>query len=186
MLPRLARRVADRSDENDMASRIRTALAGHDLGTHDVPPAVIWDDAGDEVLVHLDSLRVRIVSRTITVSVDFESDETGRAPVIVRLVFGGNDDPAGMIGATDALAHGQPVLAARWGHILRDVVWAAVVGTADEHARERGVAPQAIHVLDGHVRFRTTVDIPLVERIDKDIPPPPRRKPARPTKRRTR
>jgi hypothetical protein len=186
MLPRLARRVAERLDEDDIASRIRTALAGHDLGTHDVPPTVIWDDAGDEVLVHLDSLRLRIASRTVIASVDFESDETGRAPLIVRFVFGGNEDAAGLIAATDEFAHGDPVLAARWGNILRDVLWATLVGTADQYARERGMAPQAIQVQDGHLRFRTTVDIPLVERIDKDLPPPPRRKAAPRTKRRTR
>lgn len=142
------------------------------------PSIVIWEDAGDEVIVHLASLQVRLLARTIAVSVDFESDETGRAPVIVRFVFGGASDRAGMIAATDDIAHGHAILAARWGRILRDVVWAAVIRTVEEHALERGVAPQAVVVVDGQVRLRTTTDLPLAERIRREPPSSP----PRPTK----
>lgn len=169
-----AYRVGDRLGEDEIAARIRNALAGQPasaapsnaaaLGS--APPnVVLWEDAGDEVLVHLDSLRVLLPERMVVVSVDLESDQTQRAPVILRFVFGSTEDAFGMVASTDELPHGNPVLAARWGTIVREVVWAALIGTVEEHARERGLAPQAIHFLKGHVRLRTSPDVPLADRI---------------------
>lgn len=186
---RSSRPPSDKLNEAALASRIRSALAGHDPGAADdasgdgatrptsgAPStgAVIWEDAGDEVLVYLASVRVKMAGQTIVVSVDLETDQTGRAPVIVRFVFGTADDGAGMIAATDELPHGDAVLAARWGTVLRDVVWCALVGTATAYARARGLAPQAIHVQNGQLRLRATVDVPLAERLELHAPGPPK------------
>lgn len=175
---RLAYQVADRLSEADLAARLRSALAGVDprdaapptRGTLPAAP-VVWEDAGDAVLVHLDTAKVRLVDRIAAVSVDFEADQTGRGPVIVRLVFG-NGDEAELIASTDDVAHGHAALAARWGPILRDVAWAVLVGTAEAHAKERGLAAQAIRVTRGQVRLEGTADISLADRLGK-LPRPP-------------
>ena len=163
-----AYRVGDRLDEDAIGARIRAALAGQPgSSSASLGPAaaVVWEDAGDEVLVHLDSLQVRLPERMVVISVDLESDQTGRGPVIVRFVFGSTEDALGMVAATDELAHGNPELATRWGDVVRDVAWAALIGTVEEHARERGLAPQAIHFVRGNIRLRTTSDVPLSDRV---------------------
>jgi len=175
---RLAYRVADRLEASDLAIRLKLALSGTDPSIDTTPrantraalplgsshaSALVWEDAGDEVLVHLESLHVRLLPQTLVVGIDLESDQTGRGPVIVRFVFGNVDDMAGLIASTDEVVHGNAPLAARWGSVFRDVVWATLIGTVEEHARERGLAPQALIAVDGQLRLRTTLDIPLAE-----------------------
>jgi hypothetical protein len=86
--------------------------------------AVIWVDRGDEVLVHLDSVRVKIADRLLLMSVDLETDQTGRTPLIAAFALGDDKDPAGLVAVTDDLPRGNGVLASRWGKILQEALWA--------------------------------------------------------------
>ena len=181
---RLAYRVPDRLEASDLAVRLKLALAGNDPSVEITPTSngrtgslgsapsqvLVWEDAGDEVLVHLESLHVRVLPQALVIGVDLESDQTGRGPVVVRFVLGAVDDMAGLIASTDEVAHGNAMLAARWGSVFREVVWATLVGTVEEHAKERGLAPQALVAVDGQLRLRTTLDIPLAERLGKKPP----------------
>src|SRR6266542_2445993 len=99
---RLSYRIADRLTEADVVARLRRALAGLDptvaIPVTAAPPGpVVWEDAGDAVLVHLDSVRVRLVDRMVVAAVDLEADHTGRGAIIVRLVFGAVNDGAELI-----------------------------------------------------------------------------------------
>jgi hypothetical protein len=149
----------DRVGEAALAQELRTRLAGAPADgsapTQASAAQVIWVDAGDEVLVHLDSVQVRLLNRTIIVSVDLETDQTGRAPLIVPFVLGGLRDPAGLIATTHELARGNRLLAARWGSVLQSALWAALTGLAKDHADERGLDTYAIHVLPGRIRLKS-------------------------------
>jgi hypothetical protein len=114
---------------------------------------VQWEDAGDQVLVHVDTVVVKLVKRFVFVSAEFETDQTGRGPLIVALAFGSTEDPAGLVATTDEVPHGHPVLAARWGRIFQQIVWTTLLSTARAHATERGNVPESLHVLDGALRF---------------------------------
>jgi len=81
---------------------------------------VVWVDAGSEVLVYLDSVRVKILERVILVSIDLETDQTGRASLVTAFAVGGPGDPLGLLGVTDELPRGNGLLAARWGAAVRD------------------------------------------------------------------
>jgi hypothetical protein len=64
---------ADRGDEAALAAELRARLVGTPADGSAAAPAatvnqVIWVDAGDEVLVHLDSIKVRLLARAIVVS----------------------------------------------------------------------------------------------------------------------
>ena len=109
--------------------------------------AIIWVDAGSEVLVHLDSIQVRLLNGTLLVSIDLETDQTGRSPLIVALAISADPkDPAGLIATTDEYPRGHGQLASRWGRPLQAAVWASLLSIAQDHAAERSGAPQSITI----------------------------------------
>ena len=60
----------DQLNETTLAAAISRRLAGSSAANGTTPPAaaqkaVIWVDRGDEVLIHLDSVRVKIADRTL-------------------------------------------------------------------------------------------------------------------------
>jgi len=110
---------------------------------------VIWVEGGDEVLVHLDSIQTRIQAGMLLVSVDLESDQTGRATMVVPLALGSATDPAGLVAVTDHYPRGNGLLASRWGEALQAAVWATILGIASDHAGERGAAPAGISTTTG-------------------------------------
>jgi hypothetical protein len=129
-----------------LAAAISQRLVGSGAGSGITTPAaaqkaVIWVDRGDEVLIHLDSVRVKIADRLLLISVDLETDQTGRTPLIAAFALGDDNDPAGLIAVTDDLPRGNEVLASRWGKILQEALWASVLAIVTDYAQAaRGVA----------------------------------------------
>jgi len=116
---------------------------------------VVWVDAGDEALVHLDSVAARIVGTTLIMSVDLETDETGRAPVIVRFALGTRDDPGGLLAATDEVPHGPASLVSRWGAAVQIALWNSLLSLAVDLAAQHGGEPSALAIDDGRLVLRT-------------------------------
>ncbi|MFI5706616.1 hypothetical protein [Kribbella sp. NPDC051620] len=108
--------------------------------------AVVWSDRGSQIVLHVGKLQLRALQNTIVVAVDTESAEFGVAPLIVRFVFGGRQDPASLVAATDEGALGHPAIAARWGTLFRDVIWAALVRLLVSHADSHGLAPASVEI----------------------------------------
>lgn len=161
---RLRYAVADRLDEAGARALIQRALAGGTApgrSSEGGERAVLWHDLGDEALVYIDSVVVRMIKRFAVVSVDLETEQTGRAALIVTLAFGTTQDGAGLVAATDQMPRGHPLLAARWGKALQDTVWSALLDLARAHAEERGKVALAIHVLDGRISFDATSALAL-------------------------
>jgi hypothetical protein len=161
-------------NEASLRAIMQDALAGNAGSTlpgGDRKNTVIWDDFGDQVLVHLDSVAVRLIKRLIFVSADFECEQTGRAPLIVTLAFGSLRDGAGLVAATDEVPRGHPLLAGRWGRIFQETVWAALLATARRHAGERGQVALSIHVLDGHLRLAAAPSLALGSAALKSLAP---------------
>jgi hypothetical protein len=125
------------------------------------PSRVVWVDGGDEALVHLDSLTTKIVGSTIVVSLDLETDQTGRAPVIVRVALGDGSDPAGLVAATDEVAGGHPLLVSRWGEAVTAAAWSALVGLGVDHADQRGGVAGHLTIDSGHLILRARTPITL-------------------------
>jgi hypothetical protein len=163
-LPRKGYVHRDTLDEARLRDVVQRALAGNtDLGPASAARdrTVVWDDSGDQALVHLDSVVVKLIANSFVVSVDLETEQTARAPLIVVLAFGTEQDPAGLVATTDALARGNAMLAARWGRVLQETIWAALIGIAQAHAEERGKVPFSLHVIKGHVRFTAAEPVVL-------------------------
>lgn len=105
-----------------VAGAFREALCGP---RHHDSPEVVWSDGGAQILLHVGKLQVRTTENTVVVAVDTESEEFGVAALMTRFVFGADKGPASLVAATDAQALGHPQVAARWGELFRDVIWAA-------------------------------------------------------------
>jgi hypothetical protein len=127
-----------------------TTANGVPLPASATPPTeVIWVDHGNEILVHLDSTSVRILDRTILVSVDLECDQTGRTPLVCSFAVSGPGELGGLVAATDDLPRGLGSLASAWGPQLQSAVWSSLLGLANDHAAERSLAPRAISAAAG-------------------------------------
>jgi hypothetical protein len=122
------------------------AVAGRGAAAPGRPPPpvsasgtrVVWVDGGDEVVVHLDSVKAQIAAGSLLVAVDLEADQTGRQTLVVALALGSAADPAGLVAVTDDLPRGNGLLAARWGGPLQAAVWGALVDLAQQRAAADG------------------------------------------------
>jgi hypothetical protein len=145
--------IPDNFDPALLSSTISVRLAGTpadgSLLTTSIGNQVIWVDSGDEVLVHLDSIQTRILDRVVLISIDLESDQSGRTPLIVSFAIGNAIDPAGLIAVTDEYPRGDGSLAARWGEAVQAALWSTLLGLAQDHATERGKAPAGISAAPG-------------------------------------
>jgi hypothetical protein len=110
--------------------------------------------------VHLASAQVRILDRTLLISVDLETDQTGRTPLTVVMALGDANDPSGLVATTDEFPRGHGPLAARWGAAVQAAVWASLLGLSLDHATERGKAARGISAAPG--RLTLHADTPLV------------------------
>jgi hypothetical protein len=157
-----SRRIPPRFNAKSLAAELALRLGGRPAdGSQPVasiaakpPSQVVWVDAGDEVLVHLDSVAVRIVGRSVLVSVDLDTDQTGRTPLIVSFALGAGRDAAGLVAVTDELPRGNGLLAARWGAHLQAAVWASILGIAQDFGAQQGGAPRAITVTNRVLTLR--------------------------------
>jgi hypothetical protein len=152
------RSVGRQFDEKTLISEMSSRLAGRPAdGSRSIAPGragspanvVVWVDAGDEVLVHLDSVAVRMVGQTLLVSVDLETDQTGRTPLVVSLALGAGKDAAGLVAVTDELPHGNGLLAARWGPHLQAAVWACILGMAQDFSAQLSSVPRGLTIANG-------------------------------------
>lgn len=120
---------------------------------------IVWVDRGDEVLVHLESTQVRLQTGCLLVSVDLETDQSGRQPLVMAFSLSNGADDAGLIAATDEFPRGNGILAARWGQPLQSAMWASLLKMSQQHAFEREKAPRGISIAGDTLRFHA--DTPL-------------------------
>jgi hypothetical protein len=101
--------------------------------------------------VHLDGTKADTVGNCVLISIDLETDQTGRTPLVVAFALG-SSEAAGLVVATDELPRGNPVLAARWGSTTQAAAWSALLSLASDHASERGLTPRAMTVVNGKLQ----------------------------------
>ena len=151
-------KIPDQLGEADLTTQISVRLIGTNANGVPLPatPAgtqpptkVIWVDHGNEVLVHLDSIAVRILDRTVLVSVDLETDQTGRTPLVCSFAVSGAGELGGLVVTTDELPRGLGSLASAWGKQLQSAVWSSLLGLVNDHAAERSLTPRALSAAVG-------------------------------------
>jgi len=159
--------VPDTFDESTLPPAIAVRLAGTSANGAALTAApesqVIWVNAGDEVLVHLDSIQTKVFDRLVLISVDLETDQTGRTPLIVNFALGNASDPAGLVAVTDEYPRGNGSLAARWGEAVQAALWSTLLGLAQDHATERGKAPAGISAATGVLTLHAGAPISAIK-----------------------
>ena len=124
-------------------------------------PEVIWSDGGAQILLHVGKLQAIPQGNVLVVAVDTESAEFGVAPLVVRFVFGSEQDPGFLVAATDETALGHPQVAARWGELFRDVIWAAFARLAEVSAA--GSSPAGVRVRPDGLELLTQEPVPVLQ-----------------------
>lgn len=142
----------------DIASHLRTRLIGTPADgsavTGSKPTSVVWVDAGDEVLVHMESLTTQITGQCVLVSIDLETDQTGRTPLVVAFSLG-HDDKGALIAATDEFPRGNGLLAARWGVQVQQAAWNALLQLVSDHSTQQGASPAGLTIQKGVLKLHT-------------------------------
>jgi len=150
--------IPDQLEPAELSTLVQSRLAGTPASgiasdaTGPPPATVVWVDRGDEVVVHLDGVRTEIAGDCVLVSIDLETDQTGRTPMVVAFALG-SSEAAGLVVATDELPRGNAILAARWGPSVQAAAWSALLSVAADHATERGLAPQGLSVAGGRLKL---------------------------------
>jgi hypothetical protein len=148
--------IPDRLEGPAIAGYLAPRLAGTSADGSAPPSAapatVVWVDGGDEVLVHLDSTSTTIAGQTVLVSIDLETDQTGRTPLVVAFALSPSQQ-AGLVVATDEYPRGNGLLASRWGPAVQAATWSAMLSLASDHASERGQAPRGLALGDGQLHL---------------------------------
>jgi hypothetical protein len=125
------------------------------------PASVIWVNGSNEVLVHLDSTQVRILDGMVLVSVDLESDQTGRTPLVCAFALSNTSDPSTLVATTDEYPRGDGMLASCWGQQLQQAVWSSILSLANDHADERDLSPRGLIATAGKLSLSAGAPIAL-------------------------
>ena len=120
---------------------------------------VIWSDGGAQILLHVGKLQAITQGNVLVVAVDTESAEFGVAPLVVRFVFGSEKDPGFLVAATDETVLGHQQVAARWGELFRDVIWAAFARLAEVSAA--GSTPAGLRLRPDGLELLTQEPVPV-------------------------
>jgi hypothetical protein len=148
--------VADRVPAVELAPMLAPSLAGTAAngatGGETPAGAVVWVDGGDEVIVHLESVRTEAEEGVLLASLDLETAETGRATLVVPFGVGTSQEGAVTL-VTEGRARGPKMLVDRWGEAVQEALFAAIVDLVEQHANERNSAPGGIAVRGGAVHF---------------------------------
>ncbi len=127
--------------------------------------AVIWVNGSNEVLVHLDSTQVRILDGMLLVSVDLETDQTGRTPLICSFALSASADATGLVATTDEYPRGDGLLASCWGQQLQQAVWSSILSLANDHADERDLSPRGLVATAGKLSLSAGPAIALTSAV---------------------
>jgi hypothetical protein len=150
--------IPDTLDATTLGTLLGVRLAGTPAGGSALDAtaatSVVWVDQGDAVLVHLDSVAVRFVGQSVLVSIDLESDQTGRTSMVTAFALGADATAgAGLVAVTEEYPRGNALLAARWGRVIRNAAWSALLQLANDHAAERSLTPAGLTLAAGELHL---------------------------------
>jgi hypothetical protein len=145
-----------------VAARTRSALAVDELAEAlrarlgNGEPTVLWSERGAEVLVHVDRLKAEIHEHGIAVRVPLEAEEAA-GTVSIALALASGDESPDLVAAADEHAEGEALLAARWGPVLQDAVFAMLIALLEDAGAEEGRDAVGLRVRRGALELVLSV-----------------------------
>ena len=139
-------------DEREATKRYRTALkAALAPGAKKPADAVVWEDAGAELLLHPARARLACEEGPGRVVIPVYTEQTDDAEILVPFAVGRPDAPAGLVMATETRPRGPDVVVDRWAEPLLAAAWEALVGVAVDAAAP--ALPAALSAAQGRVEI---------------------------------
>jgi hypothetical protein len=111
-------------------------------------PAALWEDGEARVMVVADGLEAEIHEHGLIVSARLEADEA-EGTVSVALALANGDEPPDLVAAAEERPRGEPRLAARWGQVLQDALFAVLVELLEDAAGAEDARPVGLRVREG-------------------------------------
>jgi hypothetical protein len=90
-------------------------------------PRAVWSDGGNELLVEIARISLKIEDGLVHVQIPVACEETGRQTIPVSFATGSAARPAGLIFAADTILEGPPEIVEIWGEALVSFAWTAVL-----------------------------------------------------------
>lgn len=98
---------------------------------YDIGP-VIWEDSESDVVVHIDKLRLAAKPGLILFEITLEADGTGLVPMVIPFKIGSDVNTASLIISTEHLPRGERLMAHRWGEIVQEHLWFALLEAGEQ------------------------------------------------------
>lgn len=128
--------IEDRAVRGDDAIRLLKSAVVTAAGldpetTRDPPPPLLWDDAGNQLLVRIAGLRASFDDGLIELAIPVFCDETGEAEVTVAFVTGSSEQPTGGLCIAEDRPRGPAVVVDTWHGPLIALAWDTVLIATD-------------------------------------------------------
>jgi hypothetical protein len=92
---------------------------------------VIWQDGESEIVFYLNKLRLAIKNGYVILDTQLETDQTGISHLVVPFRLGNSAKQATLTVTTESVPRGNLSLAARWGQIVQEQLWFALLNSGE-------------------------------------------------------
>jgi hypothetical protein len=91
------------------------------------PPAVLWSDGGNQLLVQIAGVQARLGTGFIELSIPVSCDQTGDTQVSVTVLTGTPELPTGGVSTTEDHPRGPSVIVENWHDALIAFAWQTIL-----------------------------------------------------------
>ena len=123
---------------DDITSAIKKSLMPDEFNPipaaagHTTIGPVVWEDGESEIVMHLDKIRTALKPGFIIFETTLETDQSGSVNLVIPFRVGKSIKEASLIITTENLPRGSRQIAARWGTIVQDNIWFALLEAGED------------------------------------------------------
>jgi hypothetical protein len=115
----------------ELLPKLIPAAARLALGQTTTNAEVVWSDGGDELVVDVFKISVKLAPGFVQFAIPVRCDQTGAAVVQLALAVGGPDRPAGLFAAAERRPRGPAAVVDRWADALVALAWGTLLQLAN-------------------------------------------------------
>jgi hypothetical protein len=98
---------------------------------------VVWADGDSEIVVYPERLRLALQPGLVLIELMLATDQTGVASLVIPFIIGKSSEDAVLMAVTEEVPRGNHLLASRWGQVVQDALWEALIRVGQNLLRER-------------------------------------------------
>ena len=131
--------VTVRAEEAAQLARIAARLVGGLGADARQGEALLWQRAGNSLLVRVDKLQLRLGEGVLAFSLPVQCDQSEAVEIHASFVVGDPKRPAGLLAITEERPRGPAVVVDTWGEAIVAFCWHVVLQIASSLAAEAGL-----------------------------------------------